>query len=105
MFNILLAGSGPNIEQAMSPVYTFFSVVMPILLGVVFLIGTIKCISLGIAYSKSDENGTHEKAKKDLINAIVGFVIIFVLIGVMYLLKTPIIEWLEGITDSWDFSA
>lgn len=100
----LLTGTGPNIEQAVSPVYSIVSTVLPILLGIVFLVGTFRCIALGIAFAKSDENGSHEKAKKDLIFACIGFFLIFVLIAVMYGLKAPLIEWLEGLTN-WDFNS
>lgn len=100
----LLATSGPNLDSAIKPVYDIVGVVLPILLGIVFAIGMFKCITLGIAFSKSDENGTHEKAKKDLINAIVGFVIIFVLIGVLYLVREPLIEWIASLTGDWNFS-
>lgn len=101
---LLATGAGPDIDGAVSPIYNIVSVALPVLLGLIFLIGVFKCISLGIAFSKSDENGTHEKAKKDLINGIVGFSLIFILVGVMYLLKDPLISWLEGITGSWDFN-
>lgn len=97
--------SGPtNIDQAVSPVYDIVSTVLPILLGIVFLVGTFRCIALGIAFAKSDENGTHEKAKKDLIFACIGFFLIFVLIAVMYGLKNPLIDWLVTVTSDWDFN-
>lgn len=95
---LLASASGPDINSAVSPIYTIVSVIMPVALSLVFLIGLFKCISLGIAFAKSDENGTHEKAKKDLIWAIVGFTLIFVLIAVMWALKEPLITWLEGLT-------
>lgn len=103
MINNLLAG-GPNISSAMKPVYDVVSVVLPIVLAVVFLIGVFKCVALGIAFAKSDENGTHEKAKKDLIFAIIGFVLIFALIAIMYGLKDPLITWLSDLTSNWDFN-
>lgn len=84
-------------------VYDVVGVVLPIVLTIVFCMGTFKCVSLGIAFAKSDENGTHEKAKKDLINAIIGFVLIFVLILALYLLREPILEWIADMTGDWDF--
>lgn len=99
-----LLSAGPQLESSLQPVYDVVSVVLPIVLGIIFVIGMFKCISLGIAYGKSDENGTHEKAKKDLINAIVGFAIIFVAIGVLYLLREPLIEWIAGLTNDYTFS-
>lgn len=98
IFNFL----APSIN--LESVYDVVGVILPICLTVVFAIGSFKCISLGIAFAKSDENGTHEKAKKDLINAIVGFVLIFVLILALYLLREPILEWIADMTNDWDFS-
>ena len=91
MYN-LLAG-GPNLAPAVQPVYDVVSVVLPIVLGIIFLVGVFKCISLGIAFSK-----------KDLINAIIGFVLIFVLVAVMYLLRDIIIEWISGFIPSEQYS-
>ena len=99
----LLATTGPNLGPALQPVYSILSVLLPILLGLIFVIGMFVCVSLGIAYAKSDENGTHEKAKKDLVNAIIGFVLIFVLIGVLYLVRTPLLEWISSITNDYQF--
>lgn len=100
----LLATSGPQLEQAIKPVYDIVGVILPIVLGIIFVVGMFRCISLGIAYGKSDENGTHEKAKKDLVNAVVGFVVIFVLIGVLYLVREPLIEWIAGLTGDFNFA-
>ena len=94
MYNLMANLTG--IDETVQPIYDIVGVILPIVLGIIFLIGTFKCISLGIAFSKSDENGTHEKAKKDLINAIIGFVLIFVLILVLYLLREPLINWIAG---------
>lgn len=103
MLHNLLAGTGPNLDSAVSPVWAVIGVIIPVVLSVVSLFGVFKCISLGIAYSKSDENGTHEKAKKDLINAIVGYGIIFVLTVVLWLAYTPLVEWLSSLTNGFKF--
>lgn len=104
LMSTLLATGGPNLDGAITPVYTFVSAILPIVLGLVCLYFVFRIIACGIAFSKSDENGTHEKAKKDLTSAIIGFVIPFVLIAVIFLVKDPLITWLEGITDSWQFN-
>ena len=48
-------------------------------IAIVGAVGMIYCIFLGIKIAKSDEQNSREKAKKDLIGAIVGFLIIFIL--------------------------
>ena len=55
-------------------------ILVSIALSLVGSIGTIYCIILGTKLAKSDEGGSREKAKKDLVGAIIGFVSIFVLI-------------------------
>ena len=62
-------------------------------IAIVGAVGTIYCIILGIKLAKSDEQNSREKAKKDLIGAIVGFVIIFVLIVAL-----KIREMLDGLS-------
>ncbi len=68
----------------------FYPVIQPILeildailwpaIANVVGVGTIYCIFLGVKISKVDEQNSREKAKKDLIGAVIGFVLIFVLI-------------------------
>ena len=98
---MLFAADGPNLDKAISPVYAMFKTIIPIALTVLCFIGPAYCIVLGVNYAKSDENGTHEKAKKDLIHGIIGFLIIFVLMGVMWLVREPLITWLDALTDNW----
>lgn len=101
----LLATSGPNLDSAVQPVWQIICTALPILLSLVCIFGIFKCVSLGIAYSKSDENGTHEKAKKDLINAIVGFALIFVLAAVLWIVREPMMTWLSNLTNDFNPAA
>ena len=100
----LFNANGPEISKSIDPVFQVLQVALPVALAIVGVIGVIKCIALGMAFAKSDENGTHEKAKKDLINAIIGFLLIFVLIGIMWLLLEPMATWLaDTVGNDWDF--
>ena len=56
-------------------------------------IGMIYCIVLGIKVAKADEAGSREKAKKDLIGAIIGFVTIFVLIVALKIAMPILQDW------------
>lgn len=100
--NLFLANSGPNLTNALNPVWQIVCTIIPLLLSVVSVFGIFKCVSLGLAYARSDENGTHEKAKKDLINAIVGFTLIFVLTAVLWAVRAPMIEWLSSMTNEFN---
>ena len=58
-------------------------------------VGTIYCIFLGVKFSKADEQNSGEKAKKDLIGAVIGSRLIFVLILALNI-AVPILEdWVK----------
>lgn len=58
-------------------------------------IGTIYCIFLGVKISKADEQNSGEKAKKNLIGAVIGSLLIFVLILALKI-AVPILEdWVK----------
>lgn len=58
-------------------------------------VGTIYCIFLGVKFSMADEQNSGEKAKKDLIGAVIGSLLIFVLIIALNI-AVPILEdWVK----------
>ena len=59
-------------------------------------VGTIYCIFLGIKIAKSDEQNSREKAKQDLIGAIVGFLIIFILMVALKIAMPILEEWVTS---------
>ena len=69
-----------DLNTIIQPVITLCNQLVPIMLAVVAAVGSLWCILLGVKYAKADDPQEHEKAKKGLINAIVGFVLIFVLL-------------------------
>ena len=69
-----------DMNSIVQPVLDICHTLVPVLLAVVGAVGALWCILLGIKYAKADDPQEHEKAKKGLINAIVGFVLIFVLL-------------------------
>jgi len=76
----LLALNKTEVERIVEPIISICNTVVPILITVVGAVGAIWCILLGVKYAKADDPQEHEKAKKGLINAIIGFVLIFVLL-------------------------
>lgn len=59
-------------------------------------IGTIYCIFIGVKISKADEHNSGEKVKKDLIRAVIGSLLIFVLILALKI-SVPILEdWVKS---------
>ena len=64
-------------------------------IAIVGAIGTIYCVFLGVKMAKSDEQNSREKAKKDLIGAIIGFLIIFVLIVGLKIAMPILLNWVK----------
>ena len=54
---------------------------------------------LGVKFAKAEEPQEREKAKSHLKNAIIGFVLIFVLILALNLSMEPLIAWVENNTN------
>ena len=80
-----------DFNPILAPVLEVLNAILWPAIGLVGSIGTIYCIILGVKLAKADEAGSREKAKKDLIGAIIGFVVIFVLI-VGFTIAMPILQ-------------
>ncbi|MBE6127118.1 MAG: hypothetical protein E7182_03995, partial [Erysipelotrichaceae bacterium] len=81
MFNpITLAISEKDLNSVVKPLLEVLNVLVPVLLSVVGAVGAIWVIFLGVKYAKAEEPQEHEKARNSLKNAIIGFVLIFVLL-------------------------
>ena len=90
---MLLAISSNDMEKIVKPVMEVCNVLVPVLLAVVGAVGAIWCILLGVKYARADDPQEHEKAKKGLINAIIGFVMIFVLLIMLQVGLGIFTEW------------
>ena len=89
----LLAISSNDMEKIVKPVLEVCNVLVPVLLAVVGAVGAIWCILLGVKYARADDPQEHEKAKKGLINAIICFVLIFVLLIMLQVGLGIFTEW------------
>ena len=65
-----------DFDPAVQPVLEVINAMLWPLIAVIGSIGTIYCVFLGVKYSKADTPQDREQAKKHLIGAIVGFLII-----------------------------
>ena len=68
-----------DLNSIIQPVLDICNTLVPIMLAVVGAVGALWCILLGVKYAKADDPQEHEKAKKGLVNAIVGFVLLIML--------------------------
>lgn len=85
----------PSFNQVVNPVVDLINSLLKPLLGIVVAIGSLYCVILGVKYAKAEEPQDREKAKSHLKNAIIGFVIIFVLIMALNIMKEPLITWVN----------
>ena len=83
-----------DLNSIIQPVLDLCNTLVPIMLAVVGAVGALWCILLGVKYARTDDPQEHEKAKKGLKNAIIGFVMIFILLIALQI-------GLEVFTDWW----
>ena len=104
MMNFLLATVGDanqTIDNVASESYNAFigivNIILPIVIGVVLVLGMFYGIQLAIKYAKAEEDEEKKKAKGSLINVIVGCLIAIVFIVIVQLvLNGSYIEKLFG---------
>lgn len=82
-----------DFNPVLAPVLEVLNAILWPAIALVGAIAMIYCIVLGIKVAKADEAGSREKAKKDLIGAIIGFVTIFVLIVALKIAMPILQDW------------
>ena len=85
-------------KKMANPAKGLLNSVLSPLLGVVGAAGAIYCVILGAKYAKAEEPQDREKAKKALQNAIVGFVLIFILLAALKVGLPALEPWYNGIS-------
>ena len=78
-----------------APIVSLLNSLMEPLLLIVGALGSLYCVILGVKYAKAEEPQDREKAKGALKNAVVGFVLIFVLILALNLLMPQMVDWVN----------
>jgi len=82
-------------DKVIAPIVELLNSILTPMLAIVFAVGSLYCVVLGVKYAKAEEPQDREKAKGALKNAIIGFVLIFVLILALTLLKDTMVEWVN----------
>jgi len=82
-----------GIDSLTTPIITLINSLMTPLLAIVSAIGALYCVILGVKYAKAEEPQDREKAKSHLKNAIIGFVLIFVLLLALKILMPVMTQW------------
>ena len=90
--------TGTNFDTITNPIVELINSLLAPALAIVGAVGSLYCVVLGVKYAKAEEPQDREKAKSHLKNAIIGFVLIFVLILALNLSMEPLITWVENNT-------
>jgi hypothetical protein len=94
-FLTAILAAAPNFNPVIQPILDILNAILWPLIAVVGSAGTIYCVFLGIKIAKSDEQNSREKAKKDLLGAVIGFALIFVLIVALKLAMPILQDWVR----------
>jgi len=82
-------------------IFKYISYILVPIMIVVGAAGIIYSVYLGVNLAKADSADKRQEAKSRMVNAIIGFVAIFVLVLLMYLFVTnvdAIFGWVESTT-------
>ena len=96
MYPIFLATNTGMFANVVKPIVSLLNSLVGPLLAIVGAVGAIYCVILGVKYAKAEEPQDREKAKSSLTNAVIGFVLIFVLILALNLLMPVMIDWVNS---------
>ena len=96
MINTVLAMSEKDLKQIVNPLLDVLNVLVPVLLGVVGALGAVWVIFLGVKYARAEEPQEHEKARSALKNAIIGFVLIFILLVALQIGVRIFTNWYQN---------
>lgn len=99
MLMYFLADADPFGAMTQPIIKLLDSALNPIITLVVAL-GTVYCVFLGAKLAKAEEPQEREKAKQHLKNAIIGFLLIFVLIVALKVGVGPLQEWIKTSTSN-----
>lgn len=82
-------------NSVIAPIVELLQNILTPMLLIVGAAGSLYCVVLGVKYAKAEEPQDREKAKGSLKNAIIGFVLIFVLILALKLLTPVLVQWVN----------
>lgn len=87
-------------EQVVAPIVSLLESWIAPLLLLVSAIGLIYCIILGVKFAKAEDPQEHEKAKKHLKNAVLGYLLIFVLMLALRIATPSLAQWVGNNSSS-----
>ena len=82
-------------EAVSTPIIDLINMALTPALGIVGALGAIYCVLLGAKLAKAEVPQDREKAKNAFKNAIIGFLLIFVLLVVLNIGMDAMAEWMK----------
>ena len=92
---ILMTAKDTPISNMAKPIVDLLNMVLPPALGIVGAVGAIYCVLLGVKFAKAEEPQDQMKAKQALKNAIIGFLLIFVLLVLLRIGMSVMGGWMK----------
>ena len=87
--------TGADFSKIANPIVALLNQILTPLLAVVGAAGALYCVVLGVKFAKAGEPQEREKAKQALRNAIIGFVLIFVLILALNVMMPQMVDFVN----------
>lgn len=88
--------SGNPFAEAARPIVNLINMAAGPLLAIVVALGAVYGIFLGVKLAKAEEPQDKQKAKGQLKNAIIGFILIFVILVVLRVATKPLLDWVNN---------
>ena len=95
MYPVMLDTANP-FAAMLDPIVRLLNQALVPVLGLVLALGTIYCVFLGVKLAKAEEPQEREKAKGAIKNAILGFLLIFVLILALKVGMGAMANWINA---------
>lgn len=83
-------------EAVSAPIIDLLEMALNPALGIVGALGAVYCVILGAKLAKAEEPQDREKAKNALKNAIIGFLLIFVLLVALKIGMPAMTDWMSS---------
>ena len=103
IMTVSAAADNTAISDALAPVVDLIKSILNTALILVGALGALYCVFLGVKFAKAEEPQDREKAKAHLKNAIIGFVLIFVLMFALRALMPVMINWVNSNSEAAAF--
>ena len=93
---VAMADVGEEINDGVvTPVVDLIKSLLTPVVSLIVAVGMVYCVILGVKYAKCEEPQEREKAKGHLKNAVIGFILIFVLMILLIVLTPAMQGWVD----------